>query len=303
MWVSPAPLRVDGRLREAGDVRRLARHVHRTTLGPVADDGHGLPAHERGERAGLCHDLARPTSTVHGQASAASRSVASSALLVHTSVCASIVSRTSARQRRERGPGVEHDDHLGGSLASHSSSGARVCVEDEREAGDAHQVACARRGRGERLDGDVALGAQGGDERAFGGRLDEHHADPGVLVGDRRRGDRDPLRRERGPYDVTVRPGAVGAGMHAVGAEPRGGDAAPSPRPRRSRWRWSAITFWPRAGRSGTSRTTSTSAWPVWITRRPTRERARDERAGCEATEGSVTRRPRTRAPRRWWPG
>ena len=28
-----------------------------------------------------------------------------------------------------------------------------------------------------------------------------------------------------------------------------------------------AITFWPRRGSDGTSTTTSTSAWPVWMTR------------------------------------
>ena len=97
-------------------------------------------------------------------------------------------------------------------------------LEGQREAGDADEIPGPRVRGGQGVDGDLALGAEGRDEGALGARLDHHDADAGVAVGDRGRGDGDALGVERGPDQVAVRPGAVRAGVDALGAEAGGGD-------------------------------------------------------------------------------
>ena len=153
---------------------------------------------------------------------AASRSSASSALLDQTSVTLEHRRADVGGEPGERRARIQYDDHVGVERRQPREQRVARALQGQREARHAHQVTGPRLGRGERLDGDLPLGTEGGDEGALGARLDHHHADAGVPVGDRRGGELDALRRERGPDQVAMGPGAVRAGVHAVRVEAGG---------------------------------------------------------------------------------
>ena len=130
---------VDGRLREAGDVRRRAGDVDRTALRPVADDRDRVAAEHRGDRGGQCRKvvgrvLADGAEEVLGLLGVARPHVGH---LEH--------GRPDVRlEAREGGAGVEHHDHVGVQRRQPREQRVAGAVEGEREAGDADQVTRAR---------------------------------------------------------------------------------------------------------------------------------------------------------------
>ncbi len=210
---------VDRGLREAGDVRRLLTDVHRAAARPVPHDRDGVAAQQRGDRRGELGEVARRlladlAQQVLGLLGVARPDVGD---LEHRGAHVD----GQAREGRAR---VEHDDHAGVERRQPREQRVAGGVEGQREARDADQVAGPRVGGGERVDRDPALGPQGRDERALRARLDHDDADAGVEVGHRRGRGGDPVGRQGRADEVAVWSGAVGAGVHALRAEPGGGD-------------------------------------------------------------------------------
>ena len=222
VWVSPAPLVSTGVCGKPGTYVVAPATWTAQPSGPSRTIATASP-----RSSGAIAVVSAARSSGASWPTARRRSSASSALLDQTSVTSSIAAADVGVEASEGGAGVEHHDHVAVQGRQPREQRVAGAVEGEREAGDADQVTRARLGGVERLDADPALGPQRGHEGALGARLDHDHADAGVEALDRLRGRGDPLGGRVLADQVAVGSGAVRAGVHAVGPEPRRRDAAP----------------------------------------------------------------------------